>query len=204
MVTGWRGFLIWGVGEEGASSDTAIEWEVSVLGVCLPACLPLCCLEGGRGWACSCLGRAAPVWDTAPLSGDRLTASLPTHLNSLRGALGQPLLSKKIVEVSFSRWSCQPSERCSGNGPGWESPQRGVVSSGWVCTDHCSICGARIQSSVVGVCVCVWGGALHQGPGVPQCWVPGCRVGHRPSPGNEGARHPQGADELREEIPASF
>lgn len=51
------------------SSATASVWEVSVLGVCLPACLPLCCSEGGRGWACSCLGRAAPAWDTASPSG---------------------------------------------------------------------------------------------------------------------------------------
>lgn len=36
-----------------------------MLGVCLPECLPLCCSEGGRGWACSCLGRAAPARDTA-------------------------------------------------------------------------------------------------------------------------------------------
>lgn len=48
-----------------------------MLGVCLPECLPLCCSEGGRGWACSCLGRAAPSRDTllAPLSGYRLTTS---------------------------------------------------------------------------------------------------------------------------------
>lgn len=125
LATGWRGFLIWGAGEERASSDPTIEWEVSVLGVCLPACLPLCCSEGGRGWACSCLGRAAPAWDTAPLSGYRLNASLPTHFNSQRGASGQPLLSKKIVEVSFSRWSCRAFGRCSRNGPGWGEPPEG-------------------------------------------------------------------------------
>lgn len=50
-----------------------------MLGVCLPECLPLCCSEGGRGWACSCLGRAAPSRDTllASLSGYRLTTSCP-------------------------------------------------------------------------------------------------------------------------------
>lgn len=42
-----------------------------MLGICLPACLPLCCSEGGRGWACSCLGRAVPAWDTVPVSGHR-------------------------------------------------------------------------------------------------------------------------------------
>lgn len=48
-----------------------------MLGICLPECLPLCCSEGGRGWACSCLGRAAPSRDTllAPLSGYRLTTT---------------------------------------------------------------------------------------------------------------------------------
>lgn len=93
-----------------------------MLGICLPACLPLCFSEGGRGWACSCLGRVAPSWDTAPLSGYRITTSLLIYLNSPRGALGQPILREKIVEVSFSRWSSQHSGRCSGNGPGWGQP----------------------------------------------------------------------------------
>lgn len=64
-----------------------------MLGVCLPECLPLCCSEGGRGWACSCLGRAAPSRDTrlTPLSGYRLTTSCPLvlstpDLQSLHGA----------------------------------------------------------------------------------------------------------------------
>lgn len=49
-----------------------------MLGVCLPECLPLCCSEGGRGWACSCLGKAAPSRDSpaAPLFGYRL----PRHV----------------------------------------------------------------------------------------------------------------------------
>ena len=65
-----------------------------------------------------------------------------------------------------------------------ESPQRGVVSSGWVCAGQCCI-----QSLVVGV------GGAQQGPGVPQCWVPACRVGHRPSLGDEGTGC-QGADRI--------
>lgn len=85
------------VGPRRGSSDTASMWAVSVLGVCLPACLPLCCSEGGRGWACSCLGRAAPascVGHNSSLSGVRFTASFPTHLHSPRGASGQPLLGR--------------------------------------------------------------------------------------------------------------
>lgn len=37
-----------------------------MLGICLPECLPLCYSEGGRGWACGCLGRATPARDTRP------------------------------------------------------------------------------------------------------------------------------------------
>lgn len=66
-----------------------------MLGVCLPACLPLCCSEGGRGWACSCLGRAAPAWDMALLSGYRLTTSLPIYFHGQRGASGKALLSQR-------------------------------------------------------------------------------------------------------------
>lgn len=114
-----------GRGGRGSSDAAGEVWEVSVSGICLPACLPLCCSEGGRGWACSCLGRAAPAWDTALLSGYRLTASLPTHLDSQRGASGQARMSEKIVEVSFSRQSSQPSGRCSGTGPGGGQPLEG-------------------------------------------------------------------------------
>ena len=122
----WRGFQVCGAEEEEAVvTRRASVWEVSVSGVCLPACLPLCCSEGGRGWACSCLGRAAPAWDTALLSGYRLTASLPAHLDSQRGASGQARTSEKIVEVSFSRQSSQPSGRCSGTGPGGGQPLEG-------------------------------------------------------------------------------
>lgn len=103
-------------GGRGSSDSAGERVGVSVLGVCLPACLPLCCSEGGRGWACSCLGRADPAWDTTLLSGYRLTASLPTHLDSRHGASGQALPGEKIVEVSFSRQSNQPSGGCSGNG----------------------------------------------------------------------------------------
>lgn len=96
-----------------------------MLGVCLPACLPLCGSEGGRGWACSCLDRAAPAWDTALLSDYRLTASLLTRFSSRRGASGQALLSEKIVEVSFSRQGSLCSRRCSGNGPDRGQPLEG-------------------------------------------------------------------------------
>lgn len=158
-----------------------------MLGVCLPACLPLYCSEGGRGWACSCLGRAVPAWDTAPLSGYRLTASLPTHLNGRRGASGQPLLSKKIVEVSFSRWSCQAFGRCSRNGPGWGEPPEGCAEL------RLGVRGPVLHPKLGG-----GGGGAQQGPGVPQYWDPACRVGHRPSPGDEGTGC-QGAEGYRED-----
>lgn len=53
-----------------------------MLGICLPECLPLCCFEGGRGWACGCLGRAIPAKDTRPAPLCLVTDSL-LHVHSL-------------------------------------------------------------------------------------------------------------------------
>lgn len=87
----------------------------------VPASLPLL-LEGGRGWACSCLGRAAPL-GTQLLPRVTDTAWLLIH-HDIHWALGQPLRSEKIV-ASPSPRGTQPSGRCSGAGPGWGQPLDG-------------------------------------------------------------------------------
>lgn len=133
---------LWGQ-EEGADNDTAIEWEVSVVGVCLPACLPLCCSEGGRGWACSCLGRAAP-------------GSCVGQSSSL--VTDSPLRSPLASAVCMGPWAASPGQEDCGSillqvelpalwevfraGPGWGEPQRGAVSSGWVRAGQCHIQGS--------------------------------------------------------------
>lgn len=94
-----------------------------MLGVCLPECLPLCCSEGGRGWACSCLGRAAPSRDTqlTPLSGYRLTTSCPLVLSTLtfRVCMGHHYaewpgsLALKIEWLGNGRGWRQTLKKCS-------------------------------------------------------------------------------------------
>lgn len=132
------------VGLRRGSSDTASLWAVSVLGVCLPACLPLCCSEGGRGWACSCLGRAAP----ASCVGHSSSLWCQTHCfvphpppQSMWGI--RPASPGKTVEVSVSRWSSQAPGKCSGNGPGWGQPLEGCgeLRLGVSCIQSCVVVG---------------------------------------------------------------
>lgn len=164
-------------GGRGCSDSAGKHVGVSVLGVCLPACLPLCCSEGGRGWACSCLGRADPAWDTALLSGYRLTASLPTHLDSQRGASGQVLPGEEIVEVSFSRQSNQPSGGCSGNGLARGQPLEGCgelrLGMSWATTHprslHLKLCGGGAAGRVAKL-------RSHPALGWPPADEPGCRL----------------------------
>lgn len=89
-----------------------------MLGVCLPECLPLCCSEGGRGWACSCLGRAAPSRDTrlTPLSGYRLTTSCPLVLSTPDL---QRLHGASLCRVGEDPGSLALKIEWLGNGRGW-------------------------------------------------------------------------------------
>lgn len=88
--------------------------------VCPAACLSVALKEAGAGLAAAWAERI--LRGTQLFSGYRLTASLPTHLC---GASGQALPGEKIVEVSFSRQSNQPSGGCSGNGLAGRQPLEG-------------------------------------------------------------------------------
>lgn len=88
--------------------------------VCPHACLSVALKEAGAGLAAAWAERI--LRGTQLFSGYRLTTSLPTHLC---GASGQALPGEKIVEVSFSRQSNQPSGGCSGNGLAGRQPLEG-------------------------------------------------------------------------------
>lgn len=91
--------------------------------VCPHACLSVALKEAGAGLAAAWAEQI--LRGTQLSSGYRLTASLPTHLDSRRGASGQALPGEKIVEISFSRQSNQPSGGCSGNGLAGRQPLEG-------------------------------------------------------------------------------
>lgn len=124
------------------------------------------------------MGHSSSLWY-------RLTASLPTHLDSLHGALGQPLLGEKMMEVSFSRWSNEPSGRCSGNGTGWGQPLEGCGELGlgmrWAVL-HVKLCGGGQDSRA----------QVSPSPG----WSPAMGQGTDSSPG-DGHTQCQGADEIQ-------
>ena len=72
LAAGWRGFLICGVGEEGASSGTASEWEVLCwASVCPHACLFVARKEAGAG--------PAAAWAERLLRGTQLLSLVQTH-----------------------------------------------------------------------------------------------------------------------------
>lgn len=122
LAAGWRGLMVCGAAEAGAVVMQRVYGR-SLLSGCLP-CSCLSCSEGGRGRACSRLGRAAP-WDTAPPSLQTPhTALLLIHHNSQRGHWASLFGARRLESLLFSTGD-PPSGRCSWAGPGWGQPLHG-------------------------------------------------------------------------------